>query len=45
MVGQSKVKIGHLLEATLHFTIVALTVFHLLQFFLRDLIDDEAPTT
>jgi len=44
MVGQSKLKIGHLLEATLHFTIVALTVFLLLRFFLRDVVDDEAPT-
>ena len=43
MVGQSKLKIGHLLEATLHFTIVALTVFLLLRFFLRDALDDDEP--
>ncbi len=44
MVAQSKLKIGHLVEATLHFTIVELTVFLLLRFFLRDAVDDVAPT-
>jgi len=43
MVGQAKLKIGHLLEAMLHFTIVALTVFLLLRFFLRDVLDDDEP--
>jgi large conductance mechanosensitive channel len=36
VVGRSQVKIGHLLEATLHFAIVAFTVFVLLRLVLRD---------
>lgn len=36
MVGKAQVKIGHLLEAILHFTVVAFTVFVILKLVLKD---------
>lgn len=40
-VGRSRLKVGHLLEAVLHFLIVALTVFLLLKYALREKMEDD----
>lgn len=42
VVGGSKVKIGHLLEATLHFLIVAFTVYVALRVATRGATDEDA---
>jgi energy-converting hydrogenase Eha subunit E len=46
VVGKSQVKIGHLLEAMLHFAVVAFTVYVLLRLVLRDkLMEADGSTT
>lgn len=42
MVGKAQVKIGHLLEAILHFSVVAFTVFVILKLVVKDELKDAA---
>jgi large conductance mechanosensitive channel len=42
MVGKAQVKIGHLLEAILHFSVVAFTVFVILKLVLKDELQEAA---
>jgi large conductance mechanosensitive channel len=42
MVGKAQVKIGHLLEAILHFSVVAFTVFVILKLVLTDELKEAA---
>lgn len=41
-VGGAKLKVGHLLEAVLHFLLVALTIFLVAHVFLRGKVDEDA---
>lgn len=43
IVGKAQVKIGHLLEAILHFTIVAFTVFLILKLVMKDELKEGEP--